>query len=203
MVRLGVLKKPLELNELHQLIVTVPGVESPGLYLRQRSLTQLQVLLSSIGLNLLLPQELVKVDGVLSSGGASFDLVEVLFPSSLCLGPLCVEVSADLGKGSLRNPHLLFPRGEGLLPPHKLPLSCEEQFLQVLNHRYSRHSCGRARRSGRRKRPTQSKCEQINNASGSMFIYCMERSDTYLLTAFPSGRRHRCHLVRGRLEPSS
>jgi hypothetical protein len=37
---LGVLKKPLELNELHQLIAVVLGVESPGLRLFQYHLVK-------------------------------------------------------------------------------------------------------------------------------------------------------------------
>jgi hypothetical protein len=75
-------------------------------------------LLPSIELNLLLPQQLVKAKGVLNAGGVSLYLVEVPFLSSLSLGLLCVNGGDDLGKGFLRNPCLLFPRGEGLRPSH-------------------------------------------------------------------------------------
>jgi hypothetical protein len=66
---------------------------------------------------------------VLSAGGVSLYLIEVLFSSSISLGLLCIEVGADLGKGFLENPRLLFPRGEGFLPSRELLLSHEEQFL--------------------------------------------------------------------------
>jgi hypothetical protein len=46
---------------------------------------------------------------VLSAGGVSLYLVEVLFLSSIGLGLLRIEVGADLAKGFLTNPHLLFP----------------------------------------------------------------------------------------------
>jgi hypothetical protein len=61
--------------------------------------------------------------------------------SSLGLDPLHVEVGTDLGKGSLQNPHLLFPHGEFLLPR-------EEQFLQLLKHYHRRHRHGGIRRRG-------------------------------------------------------
>jgi hypothetical protein len=66
---------------------------------------------------------------VLSAGGVSLYLIEVLFSSSISLGLLRIEVGADLGKGFLENPRLLFPRGEGFLPSRELLLSHEEQFL--------------------------------------------------------------------------
>jgi hypothetical protein len=125
-------------------------------------------------INLLLPYYLVEPKGVLSTSSMSHHLVEVLLSSSLRLGPLRIEVSADFNKGFLRNPRLLFPCGEGLLPLCELCLSCEEQFLQFLKHcQYRRHH-GRARRKGRRKRPTQSKHGQINNALRNTFIYRKE-----------------------------
>jgi hypothetical protein len=48
-------------------------------------------------------------------------LVKLLLPGSLVLGPLIIKRSADLGKGLLRDPHLLLPRGEGLFPLGELP----------------------------------------------------------------------------------
>jgi hypothetical protein len=63
-----------------------------------------QVLHSLIELDLFLPKHLIKTEGVLGTGGVSRHHVEVLFLSSLGLGPLCVKVGTDLGKGSLHNP---------------------------------------------------------------------------------------------------
>jgi hypothetical protein len=93
-----------------------------------------------IELNLLLPQYLVELKGMLSTCFMSRPLIEVLLPSSLGFVPLCVEVSADLSKGLLGNPRLLFLHGEGLLPSRELCLTREKQFLQLLdNTRF----CGR------------------------------------------------------------
>jgi hypothetical protein len=73
-------------------------------------------------------------------------LVEVHLPSSLGLSMLRVKGGADLGEDFLRDPLLLLTYGEGLLPPHKLLLSREEQLLHLLNCRRRRHHRGRARR---------------------------------------------------------
>jgi hypothetical protein len=62
---------------------------------------QVQVPLSPIELDHLLPQHLVDAEGVFSTGGVSRHLLEVLFLGCLGLGPLCVEVGTDLGKGFL------------------------------------------------------------------------------------------------------
>jgi hypothetical protein len=64
--------------------------------------------------------------GVLSAGGVSHHLVEVLFLCSLGLGLLCIEVGTDLGEGFLRNTCLVFPHGERLLLLRELLLSREE-----------------------------------------------------------------------------
>jgi hypothetical protein len=98
---LGVLKEPPELDKLHQLLVVVPGVESLGLRLRQHRLTQAMVPLSPIEQDLLLPQHLIEAEGVLSMGSVSLDLVQVIFSSSLGLGPFIVEVGTKLGEGFL------------------------------------------------------------------------------------------------------
>jgi hypothetical protein len=60
MVCLDVLKKPPKLNELHQLITVVSGVDPPGLRFRQRRHVQLQVLLHSSSLALFSPNILSK-----------------------------------------------------------------------------------------------------------------------------------------------
>jgi hypothetical protein len=49
--------------------------------------------------------------------------VAVLLLSSLSLGPLRIKGGTDLGEGFLRDLRLLFPHGEGFLPPHNLLLS--------------------------------------------------------------------------------
>jgi hypothetical protein len=79
---------------------------------------------------------------MLSTGGMSHHLIEVLFLSNLGLGPLQVEVGANLGKGPLRYPHLLFPHSEGLLPLHQLHLLREKQFLQLHDHCRQHHYDG-------------------------------------------------------------
>jgi hypothetical protein len=98
-VHLDVLKRPSELDELHHLLTVVLGVESPGLCLRQHRLMQAKVLLPPIEQDLLLPQHLIKVEGVLGAGSVSLNLVEVLFSSSLGLGSFGVEVVTNLGEG--------------------------------------------------------------------------------------------------------
>jgi hypothetical protein len=103
-VCLDILKKPSELNELLQLVTVVPGVESLGLRLHRRHLMQVQVSLSPIKLDLLIPQHLIEAKGVFSMGDVSHHLLEVLCLSSLGLGPPRVKVSTDLGKGFLQNP---------------------------------------------------------------------------------------------------
>jgi hypothetical protein len=80
-------------------------------------------------------------------GSVSLYLVEILLLSSLSLGPLHVNGSADMDKGFLRYPHLLLPHGEGFLAPCKLPLSCKE----LLNRCSRRRQHDRARRQRRRK----------------------------------------------------
>jgi hypothetical protein len=81
--------------------------------------------------------------------GVLWHLVKVLLPSSLGLGLLLVKKSADLGKGLLRDPRLLLPRGEGLFHLIELPLLGEE-FLDYRGQ-WCRHN---ARRCWRRW-PTQ------------------------------------------------
>jgi hypothetical protein len=68
-------------------------------------------------------------------------LVKVLLPGSLGLGPLLIKRSIDLGKGLLRDPHLLLHRGEGLFPLGELPLPGEE----LIDYHARRRRC-RARR---------------------------------------------------------
>jgi hypothetical protein len=98
---LTISKEPTELNKLHQLLVVVSGVESLGLHLRQHHLTQAVVPLSPVEQDLLLPQHLIEAEGVLGVGSVSLDLVEVLFSSSLGLGPFIVKVGTNLGEGFL------------------------------------------------------------------------------------------------------
>jgi hypothetical protein len=112
-------------------------------------------------------------------GNVSHHLVEVLFLSSIGLGPLHVEVSTDLGKAFLRNPCLLFLRGERLLASRELLLTHKQQLLQFLNRHRHRHRHGDARR----KRPTQSKHGQINNTSRNKFNCHKEWLRPYLSTA--------------------
>jgi hypothetical protein len=145
MVRLDVLKKPPKLDELHQLVTVVPGVDPPSLRLCQYHRAQLQVLLPLIKPGPLLPQYLVEVENVPAASGVLGHLVKLLLPGSLVLGPLIIKRSADLGKGLLRDPHLLLPRGEGLFPLGELPLLGEE----FLNYR-GRRCCRNARRQWRR-----------------------------------------------------
>jgi hypothetical protein len=64
-LHLNILPETPELDELHQLFTIVLGVESSGLRLHQHHLTQAQVLLSPVELNLLLPQHLVEAEGML------------------------------------------------------------------------------------------------------------------------------------------
>jgi hypothetical protein len=179
-VRLGILMKPLELDQLHQLITIVPRIEPLGLHIHQRHHTQPLVYISLIELNLLRPQNLVMTERLLSVGGVSLYLFKVLLPSSLDLGPLCVKGGTNLSKGFLGNPRLHFPSGMGILPSHELLFPCKEQFLQLLNHCSHR---GRARRWRRRKRPTQSTHGQINNASRNSSANCTERPKRYLPAA--------------------
>jgi hypothetical protein len=61
----------------------------------------IQVLLSPIELGLLLLQHLIEAKRVFSMSGVSRHLLKALFPSSLGLGPLRVEVGTDLAKGYL------------------------------------------------------------------------------------------------------
>jgi hypothetical protein len=133
-------KAPLKVDELHQLLMVVQGIETLGLRLHQHRVAQVQVPLSSIELDLLLPQHLVKAEGGLGVGGVHIHLVEVLFLSSLDLGSLGVKVGANLHQGFLRKFGFLLPCGEGLLPPCQLLLPRQKLLLQL----FSRcHCCGR------------------------------------------------------------
>jgi hypothetical protein len=100
-LHLGLLEKPPELNELHQLLTIALGVEALGLCLHQRRLAQVQVPLSSIELDLLLPQHLIEAEGVPSMGVVHLHLDKVLFLSSLGLCPFGIEVEANLNQGFL------------------------------------------------------------------------------------------------------
>jgi hypothetical protein len=62
---------------------------------------QVQVTLSPIEIDLLLPQHLIETKVVFSVGGVSHHPLEVLFLRSLGLGPLFIEVGTNLGKGFL------------------------------------------------------------------------------------------------------
>jgi hypothetical protein len=92
----GLLKPPLELNKLHQLLTVILGVEAPGLRLHYCRLTQAEVSLSPIELDLLLPQHHVDVEGVFGAGSVRLHLVEVLLSSSLGFCLLNIKVSANL-----------------------------------------------------------------------------------------------------------
>jgi hypothetical protein len=160
MVRLGVLKKPSDLNDLHQLITVILVVESPGLHLRQHRLTQVHVPLSPIEVDFLLPQLHIEVKGVFAASGVSHHLVKVLFLSSLRRGPLGIEIGTNLGMGVLRNPRLLLLHGQYPISLRELLLPCQEQLLQLCghHHQYQRDEARRRRWW----RPAQSKCGQIN-----------------------------------------
>jgi hypothetical protein len=146
MVRLNIPKKPPKLDELHQLVVVIPGVESPGLRLHQCRRAPAQVLLPLSKLNRFLPQRHVKVEDELAAVGVSLYLVEVLLPSSLVLGPLLVKSGTGLGEGFVGNSCLLLPRGEGFLPLCELTLPRKE----LLNHHSQRPRHSTARRCRRK-----------------------------------------------------
>jgi hypothetical protein len=125
-VHLDILKKPPKLDELHQLIMIVSGVDPLGLCLCQRHRAQLQVPLPLIKPGPLLPQHLVEVENLPIASSVLCYPVKVLLPGSLDLGPLLIKRSANLGKGLLRDPRLLLPCDRGLFPPGELPLQGEE-----------------------------------------------------------------------------
>jgi hypothetical protein len=104
--------------------MVVSAVEAPGLRLCPRCLTQVHVLLSPLKLDFLLAPHLIEVERVFGAGSVSCHLIRVLFLGSLGLGPLGIEVGADLGEGFLQNPRLLLPRDQCLFPSRELLLSC-------------------------------------------------------------------------------
>jgi hypothetical protein len=145
-VHLGIPKKPTKLDELHRLVLIIPGIEPPCLSLLQRLRGQFQVPLLFVELLLPLPQHLVEVEDLVTMVGVGLYLVKVLPLSSLSLGLLRVKHGADLGEGFLGDPSFLFPRGEGFLHPCKLLLLREEQLLHLLNYHRHRHYSSRVRR---------------------------------------------------------
>jgi hypothetical protein len=130
-LRLDLLQVPPELNDLYQLLTVVSGIEAPGLRLHMSHLTQAHVLVSLVKMDLLLPEHLVKVEGVLGVSGVLLHFVKVPLLSSLSFNPFSIKVGADLDQGLLRDPGLLLPCGEGLLPSCQLLLSCKELLLQL------------------------------------------------------------------------
>jgi hypothetical protein len=126
-LHLSFLQAPVKLDELHQLLTIVPGVETPRLRLHQFRLMQVKVSLSPIELDLLVPQHLVKAEGVLGAGGVHFYLVDVLLSSRLGFCSFGVKVGADLDLGLLRNlSHLV-------LRPNQMIIVCVHRN-QVLTH---------------------------------------------------------------------
>jgi hypothetical protein len=176
MIRHDILKKPPKLNELHQLIMIIPGVEPPGLRLHQCCYVKFPVSLPSIELNLFLCQDLVKVKDELATSGVSLHLVEVHRPGSIGLGPLRVKGSADLEDGLFQNPRHILPCSKGFLPSCELPVLHNE-----LLHRYSqRLHCGRAGRQRGRNQPVQGIQVQISDASSDVSTYCMGRLNIHV-----------------------
>jgi hypothetical protein len=122
---------------------------------------------------------------MLSVGGVNLYLAKVLFLSSLGLLLLRVDVSTNLGKGFLKNPHLLFPRGEGLLPATYQPSPVLVQLWQGYEEREEEWAA-------------QSKHKQIKQCS---------RKHTHLSQGMaghlpsrhihPVVAHHRCHPVGG------
>jgi hypothetical protein len=126
-LHLSLLQAPVKLDELHQLLMVVPGVETPGVCLHQFRLTQVKVPLSPIELDLLLAQHLVKAEGVLGAGGVHFYLVDVLLSSRLGFCPFDVKVGANLDLGLLRNlSHMV-------LRPNQMIIVCVSRN-QILTH---------------------------------------------------------------------
>jgi hypothetical protein len=93
-VRLSFLKEPPEFDQLHQLLMIVPGVMSLGLCLHQHCLVQRQVPLPPV-------EHHVEAEGALGMSSVSHHLIEVLLPSSLVPNPLAVKVGTNLGEGFL------------------------------------------------------------------------------------------------------
>jgi hypothetical protein len=67
-----------------------------GFRLHQHRLTQVNVMLSPIELDLLLPHHFVKAEGVLGTGSMRLHIVEVLLSSSPNFCSFHVKVSANL-----------------------------------------------------------------------------------------------------------
>jgi hypothetical protein len=100
--------------------MVVSRVDTPGLCLHQCRLTQVWVPLSPIELDLLLPQHVVKAEGVVGAGGVCFHFVEVLLSSSLGFCSFGIKVGTDLDHDFLGNLSLLLSHEEDLLPPCQL-----------------------------------------------------------------------------------
>jgi hypothetical protein len=83
-------------------------------------------LLPSIELNLLLRRDLVEVKNLLAASSVSLNLVEVVLPGSIGLGPLLIKGSAGLDKGLFGDPRLILPHEECFLPMREFPLPGEE-----------------------------------------------------------------------------
>jgi hypothetical protein len=96
MLHLDLLEVPLEFDKLHQLLTVVLGVEAQRLRLHQRRLTQVKVSRTPVKLDLLLPQHLIEVEGVLGADVVHFHLVEVLLSSSLSFSCLASRSALTL-----------------------------------------------------------------------------------------------------------
>jgi hypothetical protein len=105
------LEAPSKLDKLRQLLMVVPGVQAPGLRLRQCHLMQVKIPLFPSS-KTFFPHSILSRPRVC----LAWVLCACILSSSLSFCPFGIKVSTNLDQGYLRNLGLLLPYNEDLVP---------------------------------------------------------------------------------------